>query len=151
MGSGAQKTGNERKISHQQNFAHKSVIFPNFISMKSRIYLLAFVFAAMLAADSIPAIAQNGHGNRKEKTYKKRYYKTSTPAPEQEDADKTATDSKKHEDPDEADDSGTDKQDKDNKDNYSHTDRVRRKDIKKRAHKEKWSRYSEVQSSRIGK
>lgn len=112
---------------------------------------MAFVFAAMLAADSIPAMAQNERGNRKEKTYKKRYYKGSTPAPEQDNTDKTAKDTKKYDEQDEADDAGADKQDKDSKENYSHSDRVRRKDIKKRAHKEKWSRYSEVQSNRLGK
>lgn len=112
--------------------------------MKTRIYIFAFMCAAFMTAGASSAFAQTERGN-KGKTYKKKHYKGSEAITEQSESSK-GKETKKYDEQE----SGDDGESVDNGD-YRKSERSRKRQMKKHAHKEKWSRYSEVQSARMSK
>lgn len=113
--------------------------------MKTRIYIFAFICAAIMTAGSTSAIAQTDGGNNRGKTYKKKHYKGSEAISEQSESSK-GKERKKYDEQEAGDDGESVDQG-----NHRRSERSRKREMKKHAHKEKWSRYSEVQSARMSK
>ncbi len=109
--------------------------------MKTRIYIFAFICAACMTAGASSAFAQSERG----KTYKKKHYKGSEAITEQSESSK-GKETKKYDEQD----SGDDGESVDQGD-YRKSERSRKREMKKHGHKQKWSRYSEVQSARMSK
>ncbi len=101
--------------------------------------------AAFMTAGASSAFAQTEGGNHRGKTYKKKHYKGSEAISEQSESSK-GKETKKYDEQE----SGDDGESVDQGD-YRKSERSRRRQMKKHAHKEKWSRYSEVQSARMSK
>ncbi|MBE2288451.1 MAG: hypothetical protein IAE95_02780 [Chitinophagaceae bacterium] len=113
--------------------------------MKTRIYIFAFMCAAFMTAGSVAATAQIETGDHRGKTYKKKHYKGSEAITEQAESSK-GKETKKYDEQDSGDDGESVDQG-----NYRKSERSRKREMRKHGHKEKWSRYSEVQSARMSK
>jgi len=98
-----------------------------------------------MTAGATHASAQIETRDHRGKTYKKKHYKGSEAITEQAESSK-GKETKKYDEQE----SGDDGESVDNS-NYGKSERSRKREMKKHAHKEKWSRYSEVQSARMSR